>query len=106
MAVLHTAHLRVRPDAVDAFKARLLRHAQISTSQEPGCERFDVHQERSDPTLFLLFERYTDAAAFDAHRKSAHYLAFREDVKDWVVERTWWYWNALPVVDSGGTPSL
>ena len=111
MPVLHTAHLRVRADAVEAFKARLRRHAAISTSHEPGCERFDVHQEKSDPTLFLLFERYADDAAFEAHRTSAHYLAFREDVKDWVVERTWWYWNALPAspsqaVDSRGKRSL
>ena len=95
MAVLHTAHLRVRADIVDQFKARLLRHAGISLGQEPGCRRFDVHQERDDPTLFLLVEEYADEAAFDAHRTSPHYLAFREDVKDWVVERTWWYWHAL-----------
>jgi quinol monooxygenase YgiN len=29
----------------------------------------------------------------EAHRVSPHYLAFREDVKDWVVERTWWFWT-------------
>lgn len=95
MSKLHTAHLRVRPEAVAAFKARLLRHARISVTQEPGCHRFDVHQERGDPTLFLLVESYADEAAFEAHRTSPHYLAFREDVKAWVVERTWWYWDAL-----------
>ncbi len=95
MRVFHTAHLRVRPEAVEAFRARLVRHARISTTEEPGCERFDVSQERDDPTLFLLIESYVDEAAFEAHRGSPHYHAFRADVKDWVVERTWWYWNAL-----------
>jgi autoinducer 2-degrading protein len=95
MGVFHTAHLRVYPDAIAPFRARLLTHAQISKTAEPGCERFDVHQGRDDPTLFLLIEIYADEAAFDAHRSSAHYLAFREDVKDWVVERTWWYWAPL-----------
>lgn len=95
MVVFHTAHLRVRAEVVDAFKARLLRHARISVTEEAGCNRFDVHQERSDPTLFLLVESYADEAAFEAHRSSKHYLAFRDDVKDWVVERTWWYWNPL-----------
>lgn len=95
MGVLHTAHLRVHADVVDQFKARLLRHARISVTQEPGCSRFDVHQERSDPALFLLVESYADEAAFEAHRTSPHYLTFREDVKEWVVERTWWYWNPL-----------
>jgi quinol monooxygenase YgiN len=95
MVVFHTAHLRVRAEVVDAFKARLLRHARVSVTEEAGCNRFDVHQERSDPALFLLVESYADEAAFDAHRSSKHYLAFRNDVKDWVVERTWWYWNPL-----------
>lgn len=95
MGVLHTAHLRVHAEVVERFKARLLRHARISVTQEPGCSRFDVRQERSDPTLFLLEESYADEAAFEVHRTSPHYLAFREDVKEWVVERTWWYWNPL-----------
>jgi len=92
MTIVHTAHLRVRAEALEKFRARLLRHAQITLSSEPGCSKFDVHQERSDPTLFLLVEHYADDAAVEAHRQSAHYLAFREDVKDWVTERTWWYW--------------
>ncbi len=95
MRVFHTAHLRVRPEVVAQFKSRLLRHARISRTQESGCERFDVHQDRDDPTLFLLVESYTDEAAFELHRSSPHYVAFRADVKDWVVERTWWYWNPL-----------
>jgi autoinducer 2-degrading protein len=93
--LLHTAHLRVRTEVVAAFRDRLLRHAHISVTQEAGCSRFDVHQERSDPTMFLLIECYADEAAFELHRTSPHYLAFREDAKDWVVDRTWWYWNPL-----------
>ena len=95
MPVLHTAHLRVRAEAVASFKARILRHARTSLEREPGCQRFDVHQEQRDPSLFFLIEVYSDLAAIDAHRTSAHYLAFREDTKDWVVERTWWFWTPL-----------
>lgn len=101
MTVFHTAHLKVRPDVVAPFRDRLLRHARTSLDREPGaCHRFDIHQDRNDPTLFLLIEAYADDAAFEAHRTSPHYLQFREDVKDWVVERTWWYWDKLgPAVD-------
>jgi quinol monooxygenase YgiN len=95
MEIFHTAHLRVRPEAIEPFKARLLRHARTSVADEPGCRCFDVHQDKSDPTLFLLIERYADQAAFEAHRSSPHFVAFRQDVKDWVVERTWWYWTPL-----------
>ena len=95
MPVLHTAHLRVRNDVVDVFRERLLRHARTTRGAEHGCHRFDVHQDTRDPTLFLLIETYADEAALEAHRSSAHYLQFREDVKDWVLERTWWYWQQL-----------
>jgi (4S)-4-hydroxy-5-phosphonooxypentane-2,3-dione isomerase len=93
MSIFHTAHLRVREDAAEPFRDRLLRHARISLDAEPGCNRFDIYQESKDPTLFLLIEIYADEAAFDAHRNSPHYLQFREDVKDWVVDRKWWYWR-------------
>ncbi len=90
--LFHTAHLRVREDIVERFRDRLLRHARISLNAEPGCLRFDIHQEAADPALFLLIEIYADQAAFDTHRVSPHYLQFREDVKDWVIDRKWWYW--------------
>lgn len=93
MPILHTAHLRVRPDIVDNFLARLLRHAATSLDREPGCRRFDIQQECNDPTLFLLVEEYADDAALQTHRDSPHYQAFRNDVQDWVVERQWWFWE-------------
>ena len=95
MSIFHTAHLRVREDIVERFRDRLLSHARISLDAEPGCHGFNIHQETNDPTLFLLIEIYADQAAFDAHRNSPHYLQFREDVKDWVVDRKWWYWRHL-----------
>jgi (4S)-4-hydroxy-5-phosphonooxypentane-2,3-dione isomerase len=95
LTILHTAHLRVREDAIEPFRARLLRHARTSVEQEAGCRRFDVHQEQNDPALFFLVEVYRDQVALDAHRASAHYLAFREDTKDWVIERRWWFWTPL-----------
>jgi (4S)-4-hydroxy-5-phosphonooxypentane-2,3-dione isomerase len=93
--LLHTAHLACHPDHLQAFKARLLRHARTSREAEPGCRRFDVHQERGEPTLFLLIEVYEDQAALDLHRSSEHYQAFRADTARRVVERRWWFWETL-----------
>lgn len=93
--LLHTSHLVCRPDVVDQFRARLLRHSRTSFDAETGCHRFDVHQDRNDPTRFLLIELYDDETALDAHRHSPHYLAFRTDTADWVVGREWWFWNTL-----------
>jgi autoinducer 2-degrading protein len=95
MSIFHTAHLRVREDVAKSFSDRLLQHARTSLDEETGCHRFDIYQDTSDPALFMLIEIYADQAAFDEHRNSRHYLKFREDVKDWVDERKWWYWRGL-----------
>ena len=92
MSVLHTAHLKVREEVIAAFRARLERHAATSLEREEGCLRFDFFQERDDPTLFLLIELYADDAAVTSHHASAHYLAFRDDVAEWVIDRKWWFW--------------
>jgi quinol monooxygenase YgiN len=93
--LVHTAHLRVRSDSVAAFRDRLVRHASTTLAAEPGCHQFLIHQDITDPTLFLLVEHYADQAALDAHRVAPHYLAFREDVKDWVTGRDWWFWQQV-----------
>jgi quinol monooxygenase YgiN len=94
MALVHTAHLRAHPQHAEAFRARLLRHAVTSRESEPGCLSFDILEERDQPGLFLLVEIYADEEALAIHRASAHYQSFREDVKEWVAERTWYFWTA------------
>jgi quinol monooxygenase YgiN len=95
-AIIHTAHLVVLEEYVEAFRRRLLVHAATSRA-EPGCLRFDVYQEATRPSTFLLFEIYQDAVALEAHRTSAHFGAFRRDVDGWVAERHWWLWDG-PIV--------
>jgi autoinducer 2-degrading protein len=91
--LVHTAQLRVGPDVVGRFRARLLQHAEATLARELGCHKFDIHQERRDRGLFLLIEWYDDEAALQVHRESEHYLSFTRDVKDWVIERHWWFWD-------------
>ncbi|MCX7139330.1 MAG: putative quinol monooxygenase [Proteobacteria bacterium] len=95
MALVHTAHLTCRQDALELFKWRLEQHAQITLDAESGCHRFDVYQSSENPALFFLFEVYADQAALDLHRASPHYLKFRADTADWVSERKWWFWRAF-----------
>ncbi|ETA53248.2 hypothetical protein P279_04270 [Rhodobacteraceae bacterium PD-2] len=95
MTLLHPAHLTVRPDAIQSFRARLARHAAITLEREDGCLRFDVHQDRDVPARFLLIEVYADDAALAAHREAPHYLQFRRDVAEWVTDRQWWFWDAV-----------
>ena len=91
--IVHTAHLICRPDCINAFRERLLQHAQITRERESGCDRFDVHQCKDKPNLFLLYEVYSDGPALEAHQRSEHFQAFRADTANWVTDRTWWFWS-------------
>lgn len=91
--IIHTAHLVCKPEHIEAFHSRLQRHAGTTLAREPGCKRFDIHQNAENPGLFLLYEIYEDQTALDAHRASPHFIEFRKDTADWVAERTWWFWT-------------
>ena len=78
-------HVRVRPDAVDAFKKATLANAQQSL-QEPGIARFDVLQQQDDPTRFVLVEAYRSADAPGAHKLTPHYEAWRDAVAPLMAE--------------------
>lgn len=53
--------------------------------QEAGNRRFDVLQSAEDPTRFVLYEAYASVADAAAHKQTAHYLAWRDAVADWMA---------------------
>jgi quinol monooxygenase YgiN len=77
--------VHVKPDAVEAFVAATLANARASVG-EPGIARFDVLQDREDPTRFVLVEVYRTADAPAAHKATAHYAAWRDAVADLMAE--------------------
>jgi len=93
--IVHTAYLTCRTELLAEFRSRLLQHAANSVEKEEGCIKFAIHQDRNKPERFLLVEHYADEGALEAHRNAEHYLRFREDVADWVVQREWWFWDLL-----------
>jgi quinol monooxygenase YgiN len=56
----------------EAVAQRALAVALVSRL-EPGCLEYRVHRDRADPREFVLFERYTNRAAVEAHRASEHF---------------------------------
>jgi autoinducer 2-degrading protein len=84
---MHTTlvHVHVKPEALDAFIAATRANHEGSV-QEPGNRRFDVLQDASDPTRFVLYEAYASAEDAAAHKETPHYLAWRETVADMMAE--------------------
>lgn len=84
MLVVHV-YVHVKAESVEAFKAASLANAQASV-QEPGIDRFDVVQDASDPTRFILIEAYRSADAILAHKETSHYATWRDTVADMMAE--------------------
>jgi quinol monooxygenase YgiN len=78
-------HVHVKADAVAAFEAALAR-VGLGGRLEPGVARFDVLQQRDDPTRFVLFEVYRDPEAAVTHKTTAHYLTWRDTVATLMAE--------------------
>ena len=78
-------HVHVKPEFVEAFKQASLENASNSVKEE-GIARFDVVQQADDPTRFVLVEVYKTAEAPAAHKETAHYLKWRDEVAEMMVE--------------------
>jgi autoinducer 2-degrading protein len=78
-------HVHVKPEFLDAFLEATRRNHEASV-RETGNRRFDVLQSADNPCHFVLYEAYATAEAAAAHKKTAHYAAWRDAVADWMAE--------------------
>jgi quinol monooxygenase YgiN len=64
--------VHVKPEFIEAFIHATLENARQSLL-EPGVDQFDVLQQESDPSKFLLMEGYKDESAPARHKETTHY---------------------------------
>lgn len=77
--------VRVKPEYVEQFEVATSENARQSI-REPGVARFDVLKHREDPTRFLLVEVYRTQEAPAAHKQTAHYLTWRDQVEPMMAQ--------------------
>ena len=96
MLIVHVA-VHVKPEAIDAFATASRENAACSV-KEPGIARFDVLQDREDPTRFVLVEVYRTAEDPARHKETSHYLRWRDAVEPMMAEprRASRYANVAP----------
>jgi len=89
------ARYKAKPGSGDAVAEVLARHI-VATRAEKGCVAFDVARSIENPDEFVLYEKYLDDAAFEAHRESPH---FKQNILGAVVpmleERAWQRYEEL-----------
>ena len=68
--VFNNVLLRAKdPQRVTEISGLLRQQASLS-SEEPGCEQFDVYQSETEPELFLLIEVWASEWHLAQHRKA------------------------------------
>ena len=80
--------LNVKPEMREKFLAAALDDSTCSVRDEPGCVRFDVLQDNTDPNRFFFYEVYLDESAVEAHRASAPYALWRAVAPEVLAEPT------------------
>ncbi|MEM3342099.1 MAG: antibiotic biosynthesis monooxygenase [Thermoplasmata archaeon] len=73
----------VKKEHIEDFKKATLEN-HLNSIKEQGNLRFDVLQSREDPARFFLYEAYESDEAAAAHKKTAHYLKWRDAVAPWM----------------------
>ncbi|HEY3068390.1 MAG TPA: putative quinol monooxygenase [Methylomirabilota bacterium] len=69
--------VRVKPDGRERFLKAIEHDALASERDEPGCHRFNVLQDTTDPSTYFFYEVYEDEAAIEKHRAMPHYATWR-----------------------------
>lgn len=71
--------IQVNPEQIEEFieASRLNHEASI---KEQGNRRFDVLQDATDPSKFILYEAYATPEDAKAHKETLHYVIWRERV--------------------------
>ena len=72
-------HIEVLPAHIEDF-IRVSRDNHLESVKEPGNLRFDQLSNEDNPNRFVLYEAYENESAAAAHKDTAHYLEWRENV--------------------------
>ena len=84
MYIVHV-YVHVKDRFLEAFKQATIENAKNSI-QEPGIARFDVVQQKDEPTRFVLVEVYRTPEDPAKHKETEHYKKWRDTVADMMAE--------------------
>lgn len=80
-----TVMVQVKKEHIQDFiNATIPNHE--NAIRERGNRRFDVLQNREDPTRFVLYEAYDSEQEAAAHKETDHYRTWREQVAPYMAE--------------------
>lgn len=83
-SVFVVAHVYAKPENKDAMFA-LFEKLVAATREEPGCIKYDLHQDLSDETHFTFIEEWQSTEALQSHFQTSHFKANGAAIKDMIA---------------------
>lgn len=71
--IVLVAKYYIKEGHVDSVIDALKEMAPLVAAHEPECSQYFANRSTENPNLVLLYERYTNMAAIDAHRETPHF---------------------------------
>lgn len=81
------AHLRIKPDQLDAFTTAVKEEMDAALRMEPGVVAIYAVADKNDPTMLTFFEMYVDEEAYQLHRDTPHFKKYFNITKDMIIDR-------------------
>jgi len=83
--IVTCVYVHVKPDEILNFINATVENHNGSV-KEPGNLRFDLIQQADDECRFMIYEAYESQEAAANHKTTAHYLKWRDNVKDYMAD--------------------
>lgn len=82
--MIRIARIVVDSARLAEYRAALKEGIETAVRTEPGVLTIYAVYDKEHPTHVTVFEIYADEAAYHAHVQTAHFLKYKETVKDMV----------------------
>lgn len=79
------AIMTVKPEAVNDILP-IFQAVVQGSQEEEDCISYNLHQDISDSTKFVMLEEWKSQSAIDFHNNTDHYKTFKEASKDLIVK--------------------
>jgi len=81
------ARIEANADSIDLVKTELLKLI-APTRVEDGCIQYDLHQDNSNPTVFMFFENWESRELWQNHMNNDHLKAYMQATEGAVASFT------------------
>ncbi|MCE7054188.1 antibiotic biosynthesis monooxygenase [Algoriphagus sp. AGSA1] len=72
-----TAFIRAKNDSADLeILNNLFTRLIDETRKEPGCQKYELHEVKDQPGLYIMMEEWVSEVALESHNTSGHFTDF------------------------------